>query len=121
MSKSNFLLICHFSYVGSQRTFGGSIFKQASRVSGDSIFARPRAPPPPPMQKDTEMPMETDNMMDDISPYDSVSNWGDEMEQSFESSKESDNKVTCFNHNFYKGLWVIRTAYRIKTRIRFIR
>ena len=45
------------------------------------------------MQKDTEMPMETDNMMDDISPYDSVSNWGDEMEQSFESSKESDNKV----------------------------
>ena len=56
------------------------------------------------MQKDTEMPMETDNMMDDISPFDSVSNWGDEMEQSFESSKESDNKVLDCSKNFERTI-----------------
>ena len=50
------------------------------------------------------MPMETDNMMDDISPFDSVSNWGDEMEQSFESSKESDNKVLDCSKNFERTI-----------------
>ena len=54
------------------------------------------------------MPMETDNMMDDISPFDSVSNWGDEMEQSFESSKESDNKVLLTILKFERTIDITR-------------
>ena len=44
-------------------------------------------------------PMETDQLTDEIddniSPFDSVSNWGDndQMEQSFESTKSSDRPV----------------------------
>ena len=46
-------------------------------------------------------PMETDQLDeidDNISPFDSVSNWGDndQMEQSFESTKSSDRPVFIY-------------------------
>ena len=78
--------IIFLSFVSSrQSSFGGSVLKQ-SRLGSD-VFARPRVPP---LRSDPDA-MQTD-IMDDISPFDSVSNWGDEMDASFESSK-SDNKV----------------------------
>ena len=73
------------SFVSARPFSGSSVLKQ-------SVFARPKTPP---MSSPMETDQLTDEIDDNISPFDSVSNWGDndQMEQSFESTKSSDRPV----------------------------